>query len=49
MAKYNVVFHYSVEVVADDEEQAESEAWSMFGSPDLNNDYFAVTVEEKGE
>lgn len=48
MKRYNVVFHYSVEVVAADEEEAQDQAFSMFGAADpANSDYFSCTVEEK--
>lgn len=50
MKKYNVTFHYSVEIEAEDEETAEEEAWSRFGNPDFtSNDDFSTTVEEKIE
>tara|TARA_R110000868_G_scaffold20517_2_gene86778 strand:+ start:1069 stop:1365 length:297 start_codon:yes stop_codon:yes gene_type:complete len=31
MKEYNVVFHYSVRVEADDEDDAQDKAWSEFG------------------
>lgn len=46
--KYNVVFHYSIEVEAQDEDSAEDMAWEMFGTADPTNaDEFACTVEER--
>ena len=44
--EYNVVFHYSVRVEADDEDTAEDTAWEMFATADPTNaDEFACTVE----
>lgn len=48
MTKYNVVFHYSVEVEAQDEDTAENMAWKEFGQSDPTNmDDFVCTVEDK--
>lgn len=50
MKTYKVVFHYSVEVEAGDDEQAEDLAWDLFVEDDPTNaDYFSATVEEKEE
>jgi hypothetical protein len=44
--EYNVVFHYSVRVQAEDEETAEDMAWEQFGKADpTNTDHFACTVD----
>jgi hypothetical protein len=47
MKEYNVVFHYSVRVEADDEDDAQDKAWLEFseGNPS-SGDNFASTVEE---
>lgn len=47
MNKYKVVFHYSIDINAEDEETAQDLAWSAFGNPDLNNDYFSITIQKK--
>lgn len=48
MKTYNVVFHYSVEVTAEDQEAAEDQAWSLFGAADPSvSDHFSCSVEEK--
>jgi hypothetical protein len=48
MKEYNVVFHYSVRVEADDEDDAQDKAWSEFGVVRYaRGDDFACTVEEK--
>ena len=50
MKEYNVVFHYSVRVEADDEDTAENMAWKEFGQSDPTNmDEFVCTVEEMEE
>ena len=47
MKEYNVVFHYSVRVEADDEDDAQDMAWSEFGEANPSSgDNFACTVEE---
>jgi hypothetical protein len=47
MQEYNVVFHYSVRVEAEDTDTAEDMAWKLFGESDPTNaDEFACTVEE---
>lgn len=47
MKEYNVVFHYSVRVEADDEDDAQDKAWSLFGEANPSTgDNFACTVEE---
>lgn len=47
MKEWNVVFHYSVRVEADDEDTAENMAWKEFGQSDPTNmDEFVCTVEE---
>lgn len=49
MKEYNVVFHYSVRVEADDEDEAEDMAWSEFGVVRYSrtaSSEFACTVEE---
>ena len=46
MKEYNVVFHYSVRVEADDEDDAQDKAWSEFGEANPSSgDNFACTVE----
>jgi hypothetical protein len=46
MKEYNVVFHYSVRVEADDEDDARDKAWSEFGEANPSSgDNFACTVE----
>ena len=45
--EYSVVFHYSVRVEADDEDDAQDKAWSEFGEANPSSgDNFACTVEE---
>ena len=47
MKEYNVVFHYSVRVEADDEDDAQDKAWSEFGEANPSSgDNFACTVDE---
>jgi hypothetical protein len=46
MKEYNVVFHYSVRVEADNEDDAQDKAWSEFGEANPSSgDNFACTVE----
>jgi hypothetical protein len=46
MKEYNVVFHYSVRVEAEDEDTAENMAWKEFGQSDPTNmSEFVCTVE----
>ena len=46
MKEYNVVFHYSVRVEADNEDDARDKAWSEFGEANPSSgDNFACTVE----
>jgi hypothetical protein len=48
MKTFNVVFHYSLEVVAEDEDTAQDMAWQEFANANPNSgDEFACTVEEK--
>lgn len=50
MKEYNVVFHYSVRVEAEDEDTAENMAWKEFGQSDPTNmDEFVCTVEPIAE
>lgn len=47
MKEYKVVLHYSVQVQAEDEETAESEAWSLLGEANpMTSDDFSCTVDE---
>lgn len=44
--EFNVVFCYSVKVIATDADQAEDLAWEQFANTPLNNADFAATVDE---
>ena len=46
MKEWNIVFHYSVRVEADNEDDAQEKAWSLFGEANPSTgDNFACTVE----
>ena len=44
--EYSVVFHYSVRVEAEDEDDAQDKAWVLYGDDDCPQENFACTVEE---
>jgi hypothetical protein len=47
MKTYKVSINYTVRVQADDEEDAQEQAWSALGDANPNNeDYFDCTVDE---
>lgn len=47
MPKYKVIFSYSVDVNAPDEDVAEDMAWDAFAKCEPDSDYFACIVEEE--
>ena len=47
MKEWNVVFHYSIRVEADSEDNAQDKAWLEFGEANPNSGYnFVCSVEE---
>tara|TARA_R110000868_G_scaffold53637_2_gene168052 strand:- start:269 stop:421 length:153 start_codon:yes stop_codon:yes gene_type:complete len=47
MKEWNIVFHYSVRVEAENKYMAQDMAWSLFGEANpSHDDNFACTVEE---
>lgn len=46
MTTYKVIFSYSIDVDAPDEETAEDMAWDDFIKCELDSDYFACVVED---